>query len=1244
MPENAVVEFKVAFNSKEAAQQFQQDFTRIQGSLYKKSLQQETETRKKADSQAARAAEELIARRKRLVIDGMQDEHKRRVKFIQLEYDEQRRRIKQLLKMRLDANEITEKQMRRQLQSFERALAVARDRQIQASRSSSLMSGLRDAAYQIPGVGRFAGMGVAAGSVAVGAGLAKGLQESIRLAISFQDEMTEVKKTTGLAGQELDNLGEGLLGLSARLGIAQSDLTSIAAIAGQLGISGVDNILALTETVAKLAAVSDLSSEEAGNAIAKIGKAFDVPIEQSDKLGSVINELSNKTAATARDIVDALVHVGTAGSRLGFTADQVAAITATLIDAGIRAETAGNSMKNVFTRMQTESVKLAKVAGVTREEFLAMIDRDALGALRTYLAGLSVLPSHLQAIHIKETFGDENLLAVATLAEQTDNLNKNLVTSQKAFEDGRSLANEFAASLDSASKQWNIFTARLTRAATRLGSAFVPVITSVLKALNSFGRESTELAEEVSKLTDEITQLDHIEGLINRFEELSKKTNRSAEETAELERITGELNERYPQYIDRTQDVEGAVRVYASSLRAAVRAQRALATAQKEGDLDDLVDNYRTAIRMIDHLRETAEKYEEQAADPEYIASLERRLRASGVFSLDVETYVRERTDRNAKMIDEWEAKLRSRVRALAALFDTGEGLDEQALLDALVSQNIALEDARRLVERLKREYTALLKLEPEKTDLDPDDDPTITGDGGAARIKAAEELSRILEDITVQRIEDETARQLAEIELRYERERARIAELAEEARKVAGANAEKIGQDEQAILDSYAALEKQEREKVLRERGEREQKAREKLAEQELKREKEVISEELKMTLDALDQEVDAELEAIKETEKAQEEAFERRLRLVRRFTDAFVDLAFDELTRQPDMTDAQIDIQRLQFDEEEKALTKSLRSREISQKEYDLRMRALAEERAAFEKEVERDKAGFIERTYREMGGVAIEIVKDWLKNEIALKLASLKIHEGFELKKTAATIAGVAERAAAVATEVAKDLYGAAASIVNAVANAVKWMANKFGPLALLAIPALGAAAYVGFQGVKKTFGFASGGGVLPRGGGYTGPGPRYQSAGVDLVEYHRGEVVMEEPIVRGQLKEWLTLRRLAQRGVKISHLLSVAGIPTNEGSYASGGLVEASRVLAPPVNVLPGSIDLSPLIHENEQTRVEYERTRLELKSMRRELRMLAERPQKLIVNRRLARRITDEAERYTALQTPGRIPR
>lgn len=538
---------------------------------------------------------------------------------------------------------------------------------------------------------------------------------TVRAAVELETAMVGVRKTTGLADEQLKVLERGILRLSARLGIGAANLAAYAETAGQLGIEGVENILAFTEAAAKLENVSDLSADSAASGLAKISSAFQLPITQAENLGSAINELSNTTAATAGDVVDGLRRIGASGVSLGITVEQAAALVALLVDMGVESRVAGTSLRNVFTIAQTKAGELAAVAGVTEQAFVEMLGRDPLGALQTYLAALGELPPRLQAVRIEETFGRENILTVQTLAGQTERLGEVLDTSLTSFRDGTSLSREFDAALDSTAKQWEIFTARVTAGAIALGQKFTPAIRDSLRWINSLTDSAEDLGNQVLALRTQMGNLDEVDNLITRYEELSGKTELTAEETAELEVVTRRLAAEYPGYIRQTNAAGEAVSLYADRLREATAAQRELARVQILRNLDDLASRYETATEQASNLRAEQERLNAVADSDEPRFESNTQTFRQNLFGDGNRAYAQD-ADQLAESLARVggeaslaEGEARALTQQFGELFTEANGsFDRTGLIQQLVRSGKSMEEARSLANDLQFGYAAL--------------------------------------------------------------------------------------------------------------------------------------------------------------------------------------------------------------------------------------------------------------------------------------------------------------------------------------------------------------------------------------------------------------------------------------------------------------------------------------------------------------------------------------------------------
>jgi len=211
--------------------------------------------------------------------------------------------------------------------------------------------------------------------------VAVGFGYATKRAIDFEDSMANVRKTTGMSGAELKDLEKGIRDLATKIPLAHEELAGIAAVAGQLGIQGKENILSFTRTAAMMATAFDMSAEDAATAMAKLANIYDIPVQEVDRLGSAINTLGNTTAASEAEIIRAMYQVGASGKMLGATQQQIAAMTATLISMGMAPERAGTRMMSAFNQLGANIDKLAEITGEDIGTLRKKFETDFYGTL-----------------------------------------------------------------------------------------------------------------------------------------------------------------------------------------------------------------------------------------------------------------------------------------------------------------------------------------------------------------------------------------------------------------------------------------------------------------------------------------------------------------------------------------------------------------------------------------------------------------------------------------------------------------------------------------------------------------------------------------------------------------------------------------------------------------------------------------------------------------------------------------------
>lgn len=231
-------------------------------------------------------------------------------------------------------------------------------------RLKAFRGGLKTTSKVLKGVFRAATKIAIAGIVGIGVALAV----SVKAAADFETALIGVGKTTGLSGDALKDLGEEFKDLSSRIPVATNELLGIGQAAAQLGVQGAENILRFTETIAKLSVATDLTSEQAAFAFARIANVMDIPIEKIEEMGTVVVRLGNEFPATESEITTFATRLAGTGKVVGLSFDQVAALSTALASVGVNAEAGGTAFSRLLIEMAAATSGTSKnLSGLEQE-------------------------------------------------------------------------------------------------------------------------------------------------------------------------------------------------------------------------------------------------------------------------------------------------------------------------------------------------------------------------------------------------------------------------------------------------------------------------------------------------------------------------------------------------------------------------------------------------------------------------------------------------------------------------------------------------------------------------------------------------------------------------------------------------------------------------------------------------------------------------------------------------------------
>jgi TP901 family phage tail tape measure protein len=342
----------------------------------------------------------------------------------------------------------------------------------------------------------------------------------VKLAIDYESAMADVKKVVNFETPEgFKTLSAEILELTRTLPLASTDLAAIAASGGQLGIASKD-IKQFTTNIAKMATAFDMSAEAAGDSMAKLANVYQIPIQNIDRLGDAINELSNSSPAKASDIVNALGRVGGVAKAFGLTEIQAAALSNTFISLGKAPEVAGTAINAMLIKLQTADKQSDKFkealdsVWISAASLKTAIGKDAQGALTSFLSTINKVPKADRMGLLVDLFGLEYADDIAVLAGSMDTYATSLKTVSDESNYKGSMEKEFQARAATTANNLQLLKNGMAELGINMGSAVLPalneLINSVRPVITSFAtwaKENSGLVSGMLKLVTGVVAL-----------------------------------------------------------------------------------------------------------------------------------------------------------------------------------------------------------------------------------------------------------------------------------------------------------------------------------------------------------------------------------------------------------------------------------------------------------------------------------------------------------------------------------------------------------------------------------------------------------------------------------------------------------------------------------------------------------------------------------------------------------------
>ena len=250
------------------------------------------------------------------------------------------------------------------------------------------------------------------GAAGIGVGLSQGisiLKDSVNEFAKLEKSLKNLQAITGVSNKDLEFFSKNAeeLGINVKGGaVAVVEAYKLIGSAKPELLENKEALNEVTKAAILLSQASGLELPEAATQLTNALNSFNAPAEDAGKYVNILSAASKLGAKEIPFVAEALSKFGGVAKSAGVSIEDSAAAIEILGAKIPQAETVGTNLRGIFIKMQTEAAKSGR-------EFKGLGGELDLLAPRVNDIG-----------YLTKTFGEQNLLAIQTLIQEKDALDK----------------------------------------------------------------------------------------------------------------------------------------------------------------------------------------------------------------------------------------------------------------------------------------------------------------------------------------------------------------------------------------------------------------------------------------------------------------------------------------------------------------------------------------------------------------------------------------------------------------------------------------------------------------------------------------------------------------------------------------------------------------------------------------------------------------------------------------------------
>jgi TP901 family phage tail tape measure protein len=336
---------------------------------------------------------------------------------------------------------------------------------------------------EVATAGNLAAVGVAAiGAAAVLAGA-----QMAKMAADYQSAMAKVGATTGQSNQQLKEMQQLMYNNTAQG--SRLTMKTQAEIAGGLGGAGLigsntsaEDQLKLLRLTERAMVALEAPTDDVIDLFSILQTRYGATTNEMEKSSSSIAQMADETSASNAEIIQATLTMGRLASTVHMTQPEMIALAAATKSSGIEAAEVGTQWGSLVKNLSSSGKNTAlafEQLGMSQEEwFAALQDSKNTGSNAPVLKFLGKLDKALKASdnsaeQSMQLFGSYGMILGGSIAQVIGKYDTLRVSSQKAFDDGVRLTQEYERMTNTMNSMMEAIGAKFSAIGIQIGTALL---------------------------------------------------------------------------------------------------------------------------------------------------------------------------------------------------------------------------------------------------------------------------------------------------------------------------------------------------------------------------------------------------------------------------------------------------------------------------------------------------------------------------------------------------------------------------------------------------------------------------------------------------------------------------------------------------------------------------------------------------------------------------------------------------